>query len=244
MLYEREVFEHWAKEKCILPGSTFPVYRNFARANPWMRTPDRLRELTADSVESVFAEVAANGPLSPRTVSDQGRVGPVDLSGWKVTSKVATMALRLLTTRCRVVTAGRVGNLKLYDLPERALPSSAGIESAETFGRSTLLERVEASGLLSLKAGPWWSTLSGVRKSTLVEELVRDGVVELVQISGGKTLYLAPRGWRERFSRRDHEDDGKTRILAPLEPMIWNRELVSHIFGFDYVWEVYKPSAK
>ena len=34
------------------------------------------------------------------------------------------------------------------------------------------------------------------------------------------------------------------RILGPLDPMLWDRELVRCAFGFEYVWEVYKPEAQ
>jgi hypothetical protein len=34
------------------------------------------------------------------------------------------------------------------------------------------------------------------------------------------------------------------RILGPLDPVLWDRGLVSQAFGFDYVWEVYKPAAR
>jgi hypothetical protein len=34
------------------------------------------------------------------------------------------------------------------------------------------------------------------------------------------------------------------RILGPLDPLLWDRELVKYAFGFEYVWEVYKPEAQ
>ena len=30
------------------------------------------------------------------------------------------------------------------------------------------------------------------------------------------------------------------RIIGVLDPLIWDRELLKKIFGFDYTWEVYK----
>jgi hypothetical protein len=33
------------------------------------------------------------------------------------------------------------------------------------------------------------------------------------------------------------------RILAPLDPLLWDRKLVRQVFEFDHVWEVYKPKA-
>ena len=36
--------------------------------------------------------------------------------------------------------------------------------------------------------------------------------------------------------------DDRVRILGPLDPLLWDRNLVRHVFDFDYVWEVYKPA--
>ena len=33
-------------------------------------------------------------------------------------------------------------------------------------------------------------------------------------------------------------------FLAPLDPLVWDRDLLRELFGFDYVWEVYVPEHK
>ena len=33
-------------------------------------------------------------------------------------------------------------------------------------------------------------------------------------------------------------------LLAPLDPLAWDRQLLRELFDFDYVWEVYVPRAK
>ncbi len=33
-------------------------------------------------------------------------------------------------------------------------------------------------------------------------------------------------------------------FLAPLDPFMWDRELLRPLYDFDYVWEVYVPEAK
>jgi hypothetical protein len=62
-----------------------------------------------------------------------------------------------------------------------------------------------------------------------------------VGIPGSTKRYLAPRGFRERPVR---EPDDRLRILGPLDPLLWDRALVQLAFGFEYVWEVYKPAAQ
>jgi len=33
-------------------------------------------------------------------------------------------------------------------------------------------------------------------------------------------------------------------FVAPLDPFIWDRKMIAHLFGFDYVWEIYVPEAR
>ena len=33
-------------------------------------------------------------------------------------------------------------------------------------------------------------------------------------------------------------------FLAPLDPLVWDREFLRSCYGFDYIWEVYVPAAK
>jgi uncharacterized protein YcaQ len=44
------------------------------------------------------------------------------------------------------------------------------------------------------------------------------------------------------FLRSRARYDDRMRILGPLDPLLWDRDLVRHVFDFDYVWEVYKPA--
>jgi len=236
-------FEHFAKERCLLPARAFPHYRDQAAETPWWRLGDRVERLAAQDpklVDAVLAEVRRRGPVTARDLDDRGRVEPLDWSGWKGTSSAAAMALEVLWTRCQVVVAGRSARGKLFDVPGRALPAVARKRppAREPFARWALLERVEAAGLLTTSAGPLWSMLRDVRLGDVPRQLVEEGRLEEVTIEGSARRYLAPAGFRDR---RFSDDDGRMRILGPLDPLLWDRELVRTVFGFEYVWEVYKP---
>ncbi|MDY7230127.1 winged helix-turn-helix domain-containing protein [Hyalangium rubrum] len=235
-------FEHWAKERCILPASAFPYYRERTRETPWWHLATRLERLPAQVLEKVLEEVTARGPVTAAELTDHGAVTPLDWSGWKGTGKATSMALEVLWTRCQVVVSGRGPGGKRYDVPERALPEAARQRvpsGAEAFERWSLLERVEAAGLLSRAAGPHWSVLSKVRTSELPDALVREGLLEEVSLPGSPRRYLVPAGFRERPVL---EPDARMRILGPLDPLLWDRGLVKLAFGFEYTWEVYKPA--
>jgi uncharacterized protein YcaQ len=241
-LYPGHAFEHFAKERCLLPASAFPHYRDQAAETPWWRLGERLERLPAGVVDRVLAEVEERGPVTAGELVDHGRVRPLDWQGWKGTPRATSMALEVLWTRCQVVVAGRGEGpgTKRYDVPRRALPAVHDASGSGDFARWALLERVEAAGLLCRAGGPLWSMLHGVRTSDLPDRLVEEGLLEEVQIEGSPRRYLAPAGFRER---RFPRPDERLRLLGPLDPLLWDRKLVAHVFGFDYVWEVYKPEA-
>ncbi len=295
-----QAFEHFAKERCLLPASAFPWYRAHAAVEaPWWSHEERLRRLPEGVVERVLAELRARGPLSAGELADHGRVEPLDWSGWKGTPRAAKMALEVLQTRCDVVVCGRGPRGKLYDVPERALPevarlpnpllrrgggprtvgssatagargqhapnskaakpaaasgastsaegsaaghpsSSAGRGGAQPgFDRWAIRERVEAAGFLARGgAASVWSTLHSARRAGVADALLAEGAVEEVRVEGSRRTYLAPLG----FAGRHHpEPDDRVRLLGPLDPLLWDRDLVRTAFGFDYTWEVYRP---
>lgn len=231
-------FEHFAKERCLLPAEAFPAWRDHAVQAPWWRLTERLKKVDEGLCESVFQELRDRGPLTTSELEDRGRVAPIDWSGWKGTGKAATLAVEVLWTRCRIVVAGRRGRQKVYDLPERALGPIATAPAPDQPDVWRLLRRVEAAGMLPWPIGPWWSGLAHLR-DRVVPELVAAGRLVEVTLPGARRRWLAP---PDLFARPPVADDDRMRILGPLDPLLWDRELVRALFGFHYVWEVYKPA--
>jgi uncharacterized protein len=219
-------FEHFAKERCLLPWRALPYYRKQSVTTPWWRLGERWKRLDPGLVEAVYQEVVERGSVTPAELSDHGAVKPLDWSGWKSTAKAGNLALEALWIRCRIVCQGRRGGQRVYRLPPQ-MPEVEG-----DYFSWALRERVRVAGLLSVNAGPWWSSLSSIRKA-----LPRDETLERVQVAGRSYLKLVdpPMDWTP---------DARLRILGPLDPLIWNRRLVKDLWDFDYVWEVYKPKEK
>lgn len=231
-------FEHFAKERCVIDARFFPHYRGQAVETPWWRNSDRMKRLSPAVLDEVRAEVAERGPLCSDALEDRGRAEAMDWGGWKSTGKVTSLALEVLWTRCEVVVSGRdARGRRLYDVPGRALGAWAEAPATGVFGEEMLVERVRTAGLLSRAGGPHWSMLRDTRTDGTVERLVEGG--RLVEVRVGRRPYLALPD-----APRPPEDDGAVRILGPLDPLLWDRALLSEAFAFDYVWEVYKPEDK
>jgi len=222
-LFPRHAFEHFFKERCILPASSFPQYRKHGlhAQTHWWRHSEREERIAPKLVQAVLDEIRERGPVTARDLTDHGSVTPIDWAGWMGTSKTTTMALEILWTRCEIVVAGRTeSGAKIYDIPERTF--GAQPEPEEPFDNWFLRERVGAAGLFA-----------PAKKSA-------EGLVE-VQIEGSSRKYLATRAFVDQSRIRF---DDRVRILGPLDPLMWDRNLVRHVFDFDYVWEVYKPATQ
>lgn len=222
-------FEHFAKERCLVPAARFPAYRARALQAPWWRLNERLQRVDEGLIAAVLDEVRARGPLTVEEMEHRGRVEALDWSGWKGTGNATRMAMEVLWTRCEVVVCGRLGRRKLYDISERALGRQEELEPDEATAQ-LLADRIAACGLMSLKLGPWWSGLREQR-----------GRAGTVRVEGIKGEFLCS---EEFLDHSIDEPDERLRVLGPLEPLIWDRDLVRAIFGFDYAWEVYTPAAK
>lgn len=231
-------FEHFAKERCLLPARAFPYYRDQAVQTPWWRNTERMKRVDPGLLDAVRAEVHGRGPLTPAELSDHGQVEPLDWHGWKSSSKAGTLALEVLWTRCEVVVIGRQRGQRIYDVPSRALPDMADVRPDGPFARWAVGERVSAAGLLSTAGGPWWSMIGSARTDGTVDDLIAEGALQRVRIEGSRREWLVEPDALERTPVLDE----RLRILGPLDPLLWNRALVEQVFGFTYLWEVYKPA--
>jgi uncharacterized protein YcaQ len=238
-LFPHHAFEHFAKERCILPRDAFPYYRRHGHEaqTPWWQHGERERRIQPKLVRAVLDEIRDRGPLAARDLTDHGAVVPLDWSGWKGTGKATSMALEILWTRCDIVVTGRTesGN-KIYDIPERAFGEVP--PPSEPFAAWALRQRVHAAGLLTRAGGSMWSMLGAIRTTALVDQMIEAGDLVEVALEGTPRRYLALPTF---LATRPPRYDDRVRILGPLDPLLWDRNLTRHIFHFDYVWEVYKP---
>jgi hypothetical protein len=260
LLYERrELFETYNKMLSLLPTAELPWYRQawerFAAAHQ-----DAAFARHGETVTHVLDEIRDRGPLSSL---DFERRGTVDWY-WGPTSEVRAV-LEALSEAGVISLARREGNRRYFDLTERLYPAAllAVRPDERDQGRHKLRSRYRAHGLLGEggQAELWYGTgkarpAPGDPPGTLTRQGLRDELV-----SSGDLVPVAVEGVRgTRFVVAEelellHEvmaetalggpaRDGGVTFLAPLDPFVWDRDLLRSLFGFDYVWEVYTPRAR
>jgi uncharacterized protein YcaQ len=260
LLYERrELFETYNKMLSLVPTSELPWYRE-SWDHFMAEHQDAAFVRHGDVIAHVLARLRDEGPL---TSLDFGRGATVDWY-WGPTSEVRA-ALEALWEAGIVGLARREGNRRYFDLAERVYPPELLAQRLDQVEqrRHKLLSRYRAHGLLgeggdySLWALTAPATLKPddppgtLTRAQLREQLVDAGEIVPVHVEGvrgtryvlGGELPALERAAADVAAGRPLEGASVT-LLAPLDPLVWDRALLRSLFDFDYVWEVYVPEAK
>lgn len=247
---ERLGFEYWDKVLCVIPIEEFPQFRALMTAGgePWeARRETRLNQEHPGATEAVYRAVAEHGPLSSRELRDLD-IAQGDYRGWKST-KAANAALEVLWNRGRVSVSHRRNYRRYFDLSERVIPSQfyeSDPPSLDSFWRYLLKKRVCTVGLLPARGdAEAWAFLRSARADKLPERLVDEEELTVVQVDGIKTpFYVLPQAEENLSLAEKAAFDHDARFIAPLDPLLWARSAFRQLWNFEYVWEVYKPTAK
>lgn len=247
---ERLGFEYWDKALCAIPIERFASLRPMMAkgGHEWIRErePDLHRDYPG-LVEAVYRAVAEAGPVSGLELGARCWVVRGARQG-KVEARGLAGALEVLWNRGRLTVSHRLNNRRYFDLVERVIPSGvygADAPSPREFAEKLLIRRVRSVGLLPTKGDPGtWMLLRRARREGVAERLVEQDRLVLVRVDGVKTLFYAPSDAEDTLGRATRQPvSGRARFIAPLDPLLWARSALKELWGFEYVWEVYKPAS-
>ncbi len=240
------LFEYWGHEASWLPIELYPVFgfrrREFVH-HPWWGDLIGQHPKVAEDLRRRIRE---GGPL--RSAEMEGTSG----KGWwdlKVAKRVATA----LWSSGELAIRERVAFQRVYDLAERVIPARwREVDMPE----EEALERL----LLLALAGHGWATTGTLAqtwrlrnrpaeiKAALARLQARDEVIPCALAADGGTRTA---GWvrpsdLELAARleavRPRPDTGV--LLSPFDPLLWDRQRVGRLFGFEQMLEIFKPAAQ
>jgi len=173
----------------------------------------------------VLEEIASRGALCPEDIDHDGRAQ----CGWGTNARAVKVLLEKLFVHGEVLVAGRRAYRRVYDIPERVLPGATLAARPATVAQCRR-----------------WRLLARLRQ----RRLVRLGAADLALVRTAVQAVSVPDCPRLYCLREDlpllhsaTEPVGGPWLLAPLDPVIYDRVLSSKLWGFDYTWEVYTPPA-
>jgi uncharacterized protein YcaQ len=248
---EKLVFETHFQNLNAIVIEHFPFFNSYTGKEHLGRYHSRLLKNLEDIGEStlldnVFNHVKGHGPTKGSDLASLGKADP-KYASWKSSRKSGT-ALEILWAMGKLAIVKRDKNFrKIYDLTTRYVKKEL-LEKRDYSEEERQLYRLR----LKSKAFPVISVgkISYTKQDKLktskklgfsIENLVNkeenDQQLPCLVKSEDDKGYLVPSNWDE-LSRIPIDDE--IRGIGPLDPLIWDRDLLKYLFGFDYLWEVYK----
>ena len=183
--------------------------------------------------DAVLARIAAGGPLTAADFENGS-----SRSGWWEWSDVKH-ALEWLFWSGRITTATRRGSFaRVYDLPERVLPPAVlamPTPSAVEAQRALIDRSARALAVGTAADLRDYYRLKPDEADHAIADLAEDGVLVPVRVEG-----WSQKAWRHRDASPPRRVRGAA-LLAPFDPLIWERGRTERLFGFRYRIEIYVP---
>jgi uncharacterized protein len=233
---ERFAFEHHLPDSsnlAALPLDAWPhLQRSMqARARSDSSWSGKLTSAERKLATVLLSRMAVEGSLCSQDIQSQRKA---KTHAWDSTT-IAKSTLQKLFFHGRVLIARREANRRYYDLPEHVLPSSilnAPMPTQADTSHWLALLKLRQRRLTVLKAAE--------------HRAIADDVIPIaVEDASVPRLHVL----RSDIGMLEHaasatKATGKPLLLAPLDPIIYDRRLADGLWNFDYRWEVYVPPHK
>jgi uncharacterized protein YcaQ len=256
--YRQRKFFDWGGWLAVRPMDELPHWRVAMRRERegLLGTDRRIHRMAsehADAIAEMRDILRERGTVSNRDFAMATRTRTQSYRG----RKDSALALYYLWRTGEVMTHHRENFERVYALTETVAPEDLIYESSEAEAdRFMIRKEINFGGLWrvvrtqdSFHRGAAFNIDGG---KTTLDSMLEDGEVIAVQVEGWKGLYYAsgsdadllkdlsagrvPEAWAPLGPTTMEE----AVFLAPLDP-VSARGRAKVLFGFDYIWEVYKP---
>ena len=247
---DRSLIDGWDKMMAIYLREDWPFFQRLRKQMGYevIRTLEYRNSREAVNLTGeVRKALLLKGPLQSMQIklgeAGKGRWGHRNLSGAAMDYMFNTGELGIFKKK---------NTQKIYDLIENLLPpellhSPDPFTSDRDFLKWYFKRRIGSIGLLWGRNGGGWlgQFLSDKElRSSILSELVEEKSLMTLSIEGIDETFYMRREDLKIFDTMKKEKEKIIHFLAPLDNLLWDRELIQKIFGFKYSWEVYVPIDK
>ncbi len=244
---ERRLVEVYNKSLNLVPIDELPWHRL-----AWERAAQRHAKGAlaegATVAPAVLARITAEGSAGAAAVAKEH---DAQVTGyWGTLTSEGRAALDALFETGRIGIARRDGNRKHYDLMERLVPRDVLDRTVprDDAVRHRLLSRHRAMGLLgaSGSAELWVGLGDAATRRAATQWLAREGALVPVTVEGvrGERYVLGDELTLLDETAQPATTASAATLVAPLDPIVWDRKLLGALWDFDYTWEIYTPVVK
>ena len=242
---QRLLFEYWAHAACLVASSTLPYWRRamldyrvrHTGWSGWLRRNPKV-------LGQVRAAILTNGPMANADFERPRSSGAT--TGWW-SWKPAQHALHFLWMTGVITVDSRRHFQKRFDLFERAIPQVRELEvvSPTAFARWHVERSLRAMGAATENDLSRYLTFPRFAPRTrraALRALHDSGEIAEVSVEGSSARWLALTLDVAALARSRRAAPRGTTLLSPFDSLLWHRDRVVRLFGFDYRIEVYTPA--
>lgn len=259
LLYkDHKLVDGYDKEMCIYNAADFKQFGYIRFENKkmmhnilqWRRQLDVLELL-----DEVRDFVAQNGKTGTKDLS----IGKSHGNSWGH-KKLSSMALDYLFNTGVISVVERHGTQKYFDLSERVFGEAGRLVDSisnskdlvcnpeiplEEFLEWYVERRIKSVGIAWNKSGGTWQghyLSNSENRTKILAALEEKGRIKKIAIEGIKEPFYTVKDFG-KYLKADLPE-GYARFIAPLDNIMWDRQLLETLFNFEYRWEVYTPAEK
>ena len=245
LLYsDRKLLDGWDKNRAIYSVEDWPYFSRY-REKAYQR-----HGVKSNSISKILPEVRnaleQNGPLSSIDLKFDDKV---DWS-WAPT-RLGRAALESMYFWGELIIHHKIGTRKVYDFTEKYLSSELlsmpdPNVTLEQYFEWKVKRRIGAVGLLWGRYSEAWLGIHWIKSKERTEALLRlekKGEILSIKVKDIKYPFYIRKEEVPLLHDVLNGIDVKPQasFIAPLDNLLWDRKLIKEIFGFEYIWEVYKP---
>ena len=240
LVKEKEIFEYWSHAASFLP------FESYRYALPVMKGWRDSRRCDRKLAKEILSRIASEGALQSRDFEDTRKNKSSGWWAWKPAKQV----LDHLFLAGELMVSHREGFQKVYDLPEKIIPSHINTQepTIEEWCDFIVLSMIHALGVATeADLGYGRPTIRRLSKINLkapiqaaILRLLEEGRLAEVTVNR-KAYYSTPR----LLDALPHRVNRKTvRLLSPFDNLVINRRRTAELFNFNYQLECYVPPEK
>lgn len=245
VLYKkRDLIDGWEKQMSIYETIYFPHFTRQRKRRILRLAHSYETHLKMDCKQlnnEVLDIIKQNGPM----FSSQIKIGKTVDGYWK-SNKQSTAAIDFMFHQGLIGVHSRNNTQKRYELIERLIPNWNQTDpflTDDEFYLWYLYRRINTVGLLWDKSTIHFQDLHMNKRTQLPHYLVtleEKGLITKLEVNGIKGAFYIP-SYSLNLTNTIYN---KISFIAPLDNLIWDRELLKELYQFDYIWEVYTPIKK
>ena len=245
LLYKDRVLVDWFdKNQAIMSMEDWPYFEHERKR---IVHNSRHKEEVDKVSDEIYEYIKQNGQVCSSDLQDHQK----KLDWWWAPTSLARLALETMYMRGEIAISDKKNTRRFYDIAGRVIPQNI-LDAPNPNGtqddihRWNVLRRIRSVGMLHNKASDAFLGFHHFKskdRNVAFGRLLADGAIFELEVEGSAAPFYVDATDMEMLELAIDTKDENPRLefIAPLDNMIWDRNIIEELFDFSYKWEIYTP---